>query len=111
MLLRPWDSPSKSTGVDCHFLLQRIFPTQGSNLGLLHCRQTLYRLSHQGSLEAHKQVFLLVLFFEVCQETEDFTGFNFLVFLRKTVFCISRLLKGHWTFAYFLKFPDFCVDL
>ena len=32
----------------CHFLLQRIFPTQGSNLGLLHCRQTLYHLSHQG---------------------------------------------------------------
>ena len=33
----------------CHFLLQGIFPTQGSNLGLPHCRQTLYHLSHQGS--------------------------------------------------------------
>ena len=33
----------------CHFLLQRIFPTQGSNRGLPHCRQTLCRLSHQGS--------------------------------------------------------------
>ena len=31
------------------FLLQGIFPTQGSNLGLLHCRQTLYRLSHKGA--------------------------------------------------------------
>ena len=31
----------------CHFLLQGIFPTQGSNLGLLHCSQTLYPLSHQ----------------------------------------------------------------
>ena len=31
------------------FLLQGIFPTQESNLGLLHCRQTLYRLSYQGS--------------------------------------------------------------
>ena len=30
-------------------LLQRIFPTQRSNLGLLHCRQILYRLGHQGS--------------------------------------------------------------
>ena len=29
----------------CHFLLQRIFPTKESNLGLLHCRQTLYHLS------------------------------------------------------------------
>ena len=34
----------------CHFLLQGIFPTQGSNLGLLHCRQTLYPLSHEGSI-------------------------------------------------------------
>ena len=48
-LLRPWNFPGKSPGVGCHFLLQGIFPTQGSNLGLLHCRQTLYRLSHQGS--------------------------------------------------------------
>ena len=44
----PWDSPGKNTGMGCHFLLQEIFPTQGLNLGLLHCRQTLYRLSHQG---------------------------------------------------------------
>ena len=34
-LLCPWDSPDKNTGVDCHFFLQGIFPTQGSNLGLL----------------------------------------------------------------------------
>ena len=32
-----------------HSLLQGIVPTQGSNLGLLHCRQALYHLSHQGS--------------------------------------------------------------
>ena len=35
----------------CHFLLQGIFPTQGSNPGLAHCRQTLYPLSHEGSLQ------------------------------------------------------------
>ena len=40
--------PGKSAGVDCHFLLQGIFPTQESNLDLSHCRQTPYRLSHQG---------------------------------------------------------------
>ena len=40
-LLRPWDFPGKSTGVGCHFLLQGIFPTQGSNPGLLNCRQML----------------------------------------------------------------------
>ena len=49
----PWDSPGKSTGVGCHFLLQGIFPTQGSNLGLSHCRQTLYPLSHQGSPDVY----------------------------------------------------------
>ena len=43
------DSPGKNTGVGCHFLLQGIFPTQGSNPGLLHCRQVPYHLSHQGS--------------------------------------------------------------
>jgi len=43
------DSPGKNTGVGCHALLQGIFPTQGLNPGLSHCRQILYHLSHQGS--------------------------------------------------------------
>ena len=34
-------------GVGCHFLLQRIFPIQGLNPNLLHCRQILYHLCHQ----------------------------------------------------------------
>ena len=41
--------PGKNTGLDCHFLLQGIFPIQGLNSGLLHCRQILYHLSYQGS--------------------------------------------------------------
>ena len=48
-LLSPWDSPGKNTGVACHSLLQGIFLTQGSNLFLVHCRQILYLMSHQGS--------------------------------------------------------------
>ena len=48
-LLCPWNSPGQNTGVGSHSLLQGIFLTQGSNLGLLHCRQTLYRLSHKGA--------------------------------------------------------------
>ena len=36
--------------VGCHALLQGIFPTQGSNPGLSHCRWILYYLSHQGSM-------------------------------------------------------------
>ena len=43
------DSPGKHTGAGCHTLLQGIFPIQGSNLVLLHCRQILYQLSYQGS--------------------------------------------------------------
>ena len=43
------DSPGKNTGVGCHALLQGIFPTQGLNPGLAHCRWILYHLSHQGS--------------------------------------------------------------
>ena len=45
-LLYSWDSPGKNTGVDSQSLLQGIFLTQ--NLGLLHCRQILYCLSHWG---------------------------------------------------------------
>ena len=49
-LLCPWDSPGKNTGVSWHALLQEIFPIQGLNLGLPHCRQIFfYHLSHQGS--------------------------------------------------------------
>ena len=43
------DSTGKKPGGGCHSLLQGIFPIQGWNPGLLHCRQILYHLSHQGS--------------------------------------------------------------
>ena len=45
LCLTPW------TGALCLLLLQGIFPTLGLNLGLLHCRQILYHLNHQGSPE------------------------------------------------------------
>ena len=43
------DFPGKNAGVGCYSLLQEIFPTQGSNPGLLHLLQIFYCLSHQGS--------------------------------------------------------------
>ena len=43
------NSPGQNTGVDSLSLLQGIFPTQGSNRGLLHCRGILYQLSHKES--------------------------------------------------------------
>ena len=48
-LYSPWNSPGQNTGVGSLSLLQGIFPTQGSNPGLLHCRQILYQLSYKGS--------------------------------------------------------------
>ena len=45
----PWNSPGQNTGVGSLSLLQGIFPTQGSNPGLLHCRQILNQLSHNKS--------------------------------------------------------------
>ena len=47
-LYSSWNSPGQNTGVGSLFLLQGIFPTQGSNPGLLHCRQILYWRSHKG---------------------------------------------------------------
>jgi len=81
MLLHPWDFPSKNTGVDCHFLLQEIFPTQGSNPGLPHCRQILYQLSHQDSKArgkgkgetskkgCHKEEPTVIAHFDLIQQT------------------------------------------
>ena len=45
----PWNSPGQNTAVGSCYLLQGIFPTQGSNPGLLHCRKIPYQLSYQGS--------------------------------------------------------------
>ena len=48
-LYSPWNSPGQNTGMGSLSLLQRIFPTQGLNPGLPHCRHILYQLSHKGS--------------------------------------------------------------
>ena len=58
-LLYPWDFSGKNTGVGCHSLLQGIFLIQGSNLGLMHCRQILYCLSCQGNLCMYNWIVLL----------------------------------------------------
>ena len=48
-LLCPWDFPGKNTGVGCHFLLEGIFPTQGSNSCPLYWQADCLPLSHLGS--------------------------------------------------------------
>ena len=67
-LLCPWDSPGENTGVRSHSFHQGIFPTQGSNPGLLQCRQILYHLSYQGSqiIKEEKANILILLIVDYC---------------------------------------------
>ena len=48
-LYSPWNSPGQKAGAGKPFPSLGIFPTQGSNPGLPHCRRILYQLSYQGS--------------------------------------------------------------
>ena len=50
-LLCPWNFPGKNTWVGCHFLLQRNFPTQGSNLGLLLCRRIIIWATRESQIK------------------------------------------------------------
>ena len=61
--------PTKNTGVGCNALLQGIFPTQGSNLHLLYCRQILYPLSHMGS--SRFVIKLLLIWATLCSIFQD----------------------------------------
>ena len=54
----PWNSLGQNTGVGSLFLLQGIFPTQGWNPGLPHCRWILYQLSHNGSQKRKSKKYL-----------------------------------------------------
>ena len=57
----PWNSLGQNTGVGSLFLLQGIFPSQGSSPGLLHCRWMFYQLSHQGSPSAVLNQWLVII--------------------------------------------------
>ena len=85
MLLCPWNSPGKNTGVGRHALLQGIFLTQGWNPGLLHCRWLLYCLSHQGNPKG-----ILSLLIPLCQSYANLTP-NLLFF------SLLVLFLGHLT--------------
>ena len=61
-LYNPWNSSGQNTGVGSRSLLQGIFPTQGSNPGLSHCRRILYQLSHSGLAEKTlKSIYMMLL--------------------------------------------------
>ena len=58
-----WNSPGQYIGMGSLSLLQGVFPTQGSNQGLLYCRRILYQLSYQGSLSSASRCFFNHFFF------------------------------------------------
>ena len=80
-LLCLWDSPGKNTGVGYYFFLQGIFPTQGSNWCLFHCKQIPYCLSHQGSLSQNQEVPQIKLNSEHSRTFQDEIRFFFFYFL------------------------------
>ena len=88
-LYSPWNSPGQNTGVGSHSLLQGIFPTQGSNPGLLHCRQILYQLSHKG-----KYSFYLLIF--------GHTG-SLLVLPKLSLVAVSRHCSSLWCEGFSLR--------
>ena len=75
-LYSPWNSPGQNTGVGSHSLLQRIFPTQGSNPGLLHCRWILYQLSYE-SEGMHSNSYLIISCVNLHQGSKIFWASSF----------------------------------
>src|SRR5574337_790501 len=75
-LLCAWNSVGKNTGMGSYSFLQGISPTQGSNLGLLHCKQVLYHLSHQGSPYGH-----IIFRSQACHLFSQATLLNFIPWL------------------------------
>ena len=82
-LLCPWNSLGKNTEVNCQFHLQGIFPTQGSNLGLQHCGQIPYHLSHSEA----DNVFVMT------DSNMTFFDFGFKQYLEEIVNCTYEHVK------------------
>ena len=68
-LLCPWNSPGNNTGIVCHFLLQRIFWTQGLNPHLLHWQADSLPLSHLGSPYTYIYIYKYIYLCDVCMYT------------------------------------------
>ena len=99
-LLHPWDFPGKSTGVGCHFLLQKIFPTQGLNPGLPHCKQMLYRLSDQVSPQCGRPGYIQTwVHIALCRTSRDWlSGFwsNLGLTLVRPMLCLNLFFFLKW---------------
>ena len=111
----PWN-----TGLDCHSLLQGIFPTQGSNPDLPHCRQILYQLSHEGSPENYA-IYCLKKF-QFIFSNPFFFSFACFIALNRTPSMMLRkkdesrhntcflILTEQYSACYHYQLQDFSVD-
>ena len=94
----PWNSLSQNTRVSRLSLLWGIFPIQGSNPGLLHCRHILYHLCHQGSSYLLKRLSFLHCIF-LLPLSKVFIDALFLGFLFCSIdlyFCLCATTKLSW---------------
>ena len=108
--LHPWDFPGKSTGVGCHFLLQRIFSTQGSNPGLPHCRKMLYYLSHQSgfifaSFPFYASINLLTISFSLHFCGTTLPWLSSYMFIHFSLVSVFRLI--FFSFSLNVSYPGF----
>ena len=106
-LRHPWDFPGKNTGVGCHFLLQGIFTTQGSNPGLLHCRETVWATREADLLVTRYHQFLcfyygsesFIILFAEFSRTQNlsvgFPRFNLQPFLSFSFDSLNSLICLH----------------
>ena len=92
-----WNSPGQNTGAGSLSLLQWIFPTQGSNPGLPHCRQILYQLSHKGSPRILEWV------------AYPFSSGSSLLRNWTRVYCIAGGFFTNWAIRELCTFIIFCI--
>ena len=89
-------SLGKNTGVSGHALLQGIFPTQGLNPGLPHCRQIHYHLSHQGSLRILEWItFLLQQNFLTRESNQGLLNCRWILYQLSYQGSPKTLISGH----------------
>ena len=105
MPLCPWNSPGKDTRVGWHSLRQGIFPTQGWNLGLLHCKQTIlpseppgkpYTHTHTHT-HTHTYIIMYISIYIICTHTlnHNIMSLNFIAKI-----CLNSVWKAFYTLVW-----------
>ena len=90
--LCPWNFPGKNTEVGYHSLHQGIFPTKGSNPGLLQCRQILYCLSHLPGYSM-RSMLPIIYFLEKLPQLHTTNIFSVIKWGKPYKFCIEISLN------------------